>query len=87
MAGGKISFGEFANVAVGVSDGAILKPRPSKADQFGAFWCDKPTFLPYRKHNKVYMCCTRVLVGGTGVNVSSTWSQATMPYSAFVCSR
>ena len=44
----------------GESDGVILKPRPSKADQFGAFWCDKPTFLPYRKHNKV--CAARELV-------------------------
>ena len=42
------------------SDGVILKPRPSKADQFGAFWCDKPVFLPYRKHNPV--CAARELV-------------------------
>ena len=42
------------------SDGVILKPRPSKADRFGAFWCDKPIFLPYRKHNKV--CAARELV-------------------------
>ena len=41
----------------GESDGVILKPRPSKADQFGAFWCDKPIFLPYHKHNKV--CAAR----------------------------
>ena len=44
----------------GESDGVILKPRPSKADQFGAFWCDKPIFLPYRQHNKV--CAARELV-------------------------
>ena len=44
----------------GESDGVILKPRPSKADQFGAFWCDKPIFLPYRKHNKV--CAAQELV-------------------------
>ena len=71
----------------GESDGVILKPRPSKADQFGAFWCtcDKPIFLPYRncKHNKV--CAARELTSGTRVNVSSTWGQAT--HSAFVCSR
>ena len=46
----------------GESDGVILKPRPSKVDQFGAFWCDKPIFLPYRKHNKVHMCTARELV-------------------------
>ena len=46
----------------GGKDGVILiiKPRPSKADQFGAFWCDKPRFLPYRKYNKV--CAARALV-------------------------
>ena len=30
------------------------------ADQVGAFWCDKPIFLPYRKHSKV--CAARELV-------------------------
>ena len=44
----------------GGKDGVILKPRPSKADQFGAFWCDKPIFLPYRKYSKV--CAARELV-------------------------
>jgi len=26
-------------------DFVLLKPRPSKADQFGAFWCDKPIYF------------------------------------------
>ena len=33
--------------------GVILKPRPSKADPRGAFWCDKPIFLPYRENDPV----------------------------------
>ena len=33
--------------------GVILKPRPSKADPKGAFWCDKPIFLPYRANDPV----------------------------------
>lgn len=40
--------------------GVKLKPRPSKADQKGAFWCDKPIFLPYRRDDPV--CAARELV-------------------------
>ena len=31
----------------------LLKPRPSKADPTGQFWCDKPICFPYRKMDKV----------------------------------
>ena len=48
--------------AIGESDGVILKPRPSdsKADQFGAFWCDTTICLSYRKHST--LCKARGLV-------------------------
>lgn len=40
--------------------GVKLKPRPSKADQKGAFWCDKPIYLPYRANDPV--CAAREFV-------------------------
>ena len=43
-------------------DGVFLKPRPSKADQQGAFWCDKPIFLPYREEVVDPVCAARELV-------------------------
>ena len=41
-------------------DAVILKPRTSKADSDGKFWCSKPIFLPYRKYDPV--CAARKLV-------------------------
>ena len=38
---------------MGPNDGVFLKPRPSKADQDGAFWCDKPIWLPFRRDDPV----------------------------------
>ena len=40
---------------MGPNDGVFLKPRPSKADQNGAFWCtcDKPIWLPFRRDDPV----------------------------------
>ena len=33
--------------------GVLLKPRPSKADQDGAFWCDKPIYFPFHMVSRV----------------------------------
>ena len=38
---------------MGHNDGVFLKPGPSKADQNGAFWCDKPIWLPFRRDDLV----------------------------------
>ena len=31
----------------------LLEPHPSKADQDGAFWCDKPIYFPVRRSDPV----------------------------------
>ena len=33
--------------------GVLLKPRPSKADQDGAFWCDRPIYFPFNMASRV----------------------------------
>ena len=38
---------------MGPNDGVFLKPRPSKVDQNGALWCDKPIWLPFRRDDPV----------------------------------